>query len=51
MTEQTVLKWTTTKPPHATGYELLHNPRVNKGTAYTEDERDDGVSSVFCRRP
>jgi malate dehydrogenase (oxaloacetate-decarboxylating)(NADP+) len=39
MTAQTLSKSTTTKPPHATGYALLHNPRVNKGTAYTEDER------------
>jgi malate dehydrogenase (oxaloacetate-decarboxylating)(NADP+) len=39
MTAQTALKATTTKPPHATGYELLHNPRLNKGTAFTEVER------------
>ena len=24
---------------HPTGYELLHNPRLNKGTAFTEAER------------
>ena len=29
----------TTKREHATGYELLHNPRLNKGTAFTEAER------------
>ena len=39
MTAQTALKATTTKPPHATGYALLHNPRLNKGTAFTEAER------------
>jgi len=25
--------------PHTTGYRLLHNPRLNKGTAFTEAER------------
>ena len=39
MTAQTALKATATKPPHAIGYELLHNPRLNKGTAFTEVER------------
>src|SRR5271163_2719632 len=39
MTSQTELKAPTTKPPHATGYALLHNPRLNKGTAFTEAER------------
>src|SRR5271168_3296056 len=29
----------TTKTQHATGYALLHNPRLNKGTAFTEAER------------
>ena len=39
MTSQTELKTPTTKPPHATGYALLHDPRLNKGTAFTEAER------------
>src|SRR5277367_6172261 len=39
MTSQTELKAPTTKPLHATGYALLHNPRLNKGTAFTEAER------------
>src|SRR5271155_1249587 len=39
MTSQTELKAPTTEPPHATGYALLHNPRLNKGTAFTEAER------------
>jgi malate dehydrogenase (oxaloacetate-decarboxylating)(NADP+) len=29
----------TSKPQHATGHELLHNPRLNKGTAFTQAER------------
>src|SRR5271163_2465704 len=39
MTAETPLTSSTTKPRHATGYELLHNPRLNKGTAFTEAER------------
>jgi malate dehydrogenase (oxaloacetate-decarboxylating)(NADP+) len=27
------------RPEHPTGYGLLHNPRLNKGTAFTEAER------------
>jgi hypothetical protein len=26
-------------PAHPTGYDRLHNPRLNKGTAFTEAER------------
>ena len=32
-------KKTAATPDHATGYRLLHNPRLNKGTAFTEAER------------
>ena len=39
MTAETPLKSTPTKLQHATGYELLHDPRFNKGTAFTEAER------------
>ena len=39
MTVQTPLKSIPTKQQHATGYALLHNPRLNKGTAFTEAER------------
>ena len=39
MTVQTPLKSIPTKQQHATGYALLHNPRLNKGTAFTEVER------------
>jgi malate dehydrogenase (oxaloacetate-decarboxylating)(NADP+) len=30
---------TAARPEHPTGYNLLHNPRLNKGTAFTEAER------------
>src|SRR6266536_4483299 len=30
---------TAARPEHATGYGLLHDPRLNKGTAFTEAER------------
>ncbi len=33
------LKKAALSPDHPTGYELLHNPRLNKGTAFTEVER------------
>ena len=33
------LKIPTLTSDHPTGYELLHNPRLNKGTAFTEAER------------
>ena len=36
---------------HPTGYELLRNPRLNKGTAFTEAERRPRVSKVCCRPP
>ena len=39
MTVQTPLKSIPTKQQHATGYALLHNPQLNKGTAFTEAER------------
>ena len=39
MTAQTPLKSIAAKPGNATGYALLHNPRFNKGTAFTEAER------------
>ena len=33
------IKKTAAKMGHPTGYQLLHNPRLNKGTAFTEVER------------
>ena len=39
MTVQTPLKSIPTKRQHAAGYALLHNPQLNKGTAFTEAER------------
>src|SRR5271155_1261279 len=33
------IKNTTATTDHATGYQILHNPRLNKGTAFTEAER------------
>ena len=39
MTVQTPLKSIPTKQQHPAGYALLHNPRLNKGTAFTEAER------------
>jgi malate dehydrogenase (oxaloacetate-decarboxylating)(NADP+) len=35
----TPIKKAAATPDHATGYRLLHNPRLNKGTAFTEAER------------
>jgi malate dehydrogenase (oxaloacetate-decarboxylating)(NADP+) len=29
----------TSAPEHLTGYDRLHNSRLNKGTAFTETER------------
>ena len=39
MTGQTPLKSIPANQQHSTGYALLHNPRLNKGTAFTEAER------------
>ncbi len=39
MSVQTPLKSIPTKQQHPAGYALLHNPRLNKGTAFTEAER------------
>src|SRR6201982_4062939 len=33
------IKITASAPEHLTGYDLLHNPRLNKGSAFTEAER------------
>jgi hypothetical protein len=33
------MKMTAPTREHPTGYALLHNPRLNKGTAFTEPER------------
>jgi malate dehydrogenase (oxaloacetate-decarboxylating)(NADP+) len=33
------LAMTTPNKEHLTGYEVLHNPRLNKGTAFTDEER------------
>src|SRR5271169_5136223 len=39
MTGQTPLKSIPANQQHSTGYALLHNPRLNKGTAFSEAER------------
>jgi malate dehydrogenase (oxaloacetate-decarboxylating)(NADP+) len=39
MTAYGAIKMTAARPEHPTGYDLLHNPRLNKGTAFTEAER------------
>src|SRR6201982_232825 len=33
------IKITASAPGHLTGYDLLHSPRLNRGTAFTEAER------------
>src|SRR5689334_17192892 len=33
------IRMTASAPGHRTGYDLLHSPRLNKGTAFTEAER------------
>ena len=33
------IKKAAAKMDHPTGYQLLHNPRLNKGTAFTDVER------------
>src|SRR6202161_3246053 len=47
MTAQTPLKSSTTKLRHATAYELLHNPRLNRGAAFTEPDRRGGALEVL----
>jgi hypothetical protein len=39
----------TAKEHTATGYDRLHNPRLNKGTAFTEAERRSYRIEGFCR--
>src|SRR5262245_13371666 len=39
MTAQTAVKTSALKPESPMGYDLLHNPRLNKGTAFTQEER------------
>src|SRR5437764_11601289 len=39
MTAYKAIKTAATMSGHPTGYDLLRNPRLNKGTAFTEAER------------
>jgi malate dehydrogenase (oxaloacetate-decarboxylating)(NADP+) len=39
MTANTASKATAPRPEHSTGYDLLRDPHLNKGTAFTEAER------------